>query len=248
VLLVVSAVAEEVVRARHALGAGAHDAGATHARLLARQAVGPLERRAGVLKTADAGEVDTAVLAACAVVVVPVHARAVLEEAGAGGLGLHQCVAAVVQRVVEAEVVARAQRAVEVLLVARRVAEVAAQSVAVEADDAGPHAVWPGAGHATGWKTPRGSTRSARHGHPPLPEDAQSTRSMGKNSPAQAAHMRQDFRTSSCSSARATQASSATCCCSWCSQKAAGQSTGQVAAAPQSADSDEMMSPGRAGE
>jgi hypothetical protein len=35
---------------------------------------------------------------------------------------------------------------------------------------------------------------------------------------------------------------------SWCSQKAAGQSTGQVAAAPQSVDSDEMMSPGRAGE
>jgi hypothetical protein len=91
-----------------------------------------LERGAGVLSPPDAGEVHVAVLAARAVVVVAVHARAVVEEAGAG-LRLHQRVAAVVERVVEAVVVRRAQRAIEALLVPRRVAEVPARAVAVEA-------------------------------------------------------------------------------------------------------------------
>ncbi len=135
VLPVVTAVAEEVVGARHALHAraraSAHEAGQAHARLLPGEVVGPLERGAGVLPPTDAGEVQVTVLGACAVVVVAVHARAVVEEARAG-LRLHERVVAVVERVVEAVVVRRAQRAVEALLVARRVAEVPARAVAVE--------------------------------------------------------------------------------------------------------------------
>ena len=52
-------------------------------------AVGPLERGAGMLPPVDAGEVHVAVFAARAVVAVPVHARAVVEEAGPGRR-LHQ--------------------------------------------------------------------------------------------------------------------------------------------------------------
>ena len=49
-------------------------------------AVGPLERGAGMLPPVDAGEVH---VAARAIVAVPVHARAVVEEAGPGRR-LHQ--------------------------------------------------------------------------------------------------------------------------------------------------------------
>ena len=87
-------------------------------------AVGPLERGAGMLPPVDAGEVH---VAARAIVAVPVHARAVVEEAGPGRR-LHQRVS------VEAVVVGRAQRAVKALLVGRRVAEVPVRAVAIEAD------------------------------------------------------------------------------------------------------------------
>ena len=86
-----------------------------------------------MLPPVDAGEVHVAVFAARAVVAVPVHARAVVEEAGPGRR-LHQRVSAVVERVVEAVVVGRAQRAVKALLVGRRVAEVPVRAVAIEAD------------------------------------------------------------------------------------------------------------------
>jgi hypothetical protein len=132
VLPVVAAVAVEVVRGRRCPRARSRPA---HAHLMPRESVGPLARRAGVLPPPDAEVVCVAVFASGAVVVLPVHARAVVEEAGPA-LRLHQRVAAVVGRVVEEVVIGRAQRVVEALLVGRGVAEVPARAVAVEADGA----------------------------------------------------------------------------------------------------------------
>ncbi len=79
-LAVVCAVAEEIIGTGHALRARSHEGGPAPARILPRQAVGPLLRGTGVLLPDDAKVIDAAVFAASAVVVVRICAGAVVEE------------------------------------------------------------------------------------------------------------------------------------------------------------------------
>jgi hypothetical protein len=81
-LAVVGAVAEEIIGTGHAFRACSHKGGPALARILPRQAVGPLLRGTGVLLPDDAKVIDAAVFAARAVVVVPIYVGAVVEETG----------------------------------------------------------------------------------------------------------------------------------------------------------------------